>query len=355
MSNLILGRHHVAIVATASNMYILYNDGTNWILYQVTSIAPGGGSASSIWTQLITTEWTGETGPGSLASPVTGVIVFAGYDDTFHGIAHQTPDNASSWSIVLPSDASSGQFNSVKYDRTNPAIVWMVNSTLALQLRNPVSISDGAVFVSRLVDTLPSDTGSTNCAPLQDGDKCYVLAHLSSGSPPPIYIYRMDSSGGGAGSPQIYSVDMEVRFLEVDPTTPNDAYAILYGSATELWKLDWGGATLTHVSAEPWDTANDFVGGLIITNTGVMVVNAIDGSGTVQTIYYSSDGGATWSSVDMSAYIPSALFLSYTSTGIAFFVSNAGQVVYSSDNGVTWQATGVILPTGGYAWDYTAS
>lgn len=329
MSDLILGRHHVVLPNAAAPFYIAYLASPGVVLYKVTALAPAGGSASSIFSHTQVDDWN-------------AILVFVSPQDThlsFSNSYYHAPtqykellyssDDLATWTVEL-TNADNTKFNDLKLDRSNRSLLWSVDYQSGSQ-ESVVSADQGATWTRYTLDATAYDA---LVAPLHDNSQCYILTRSGSS----VQIYRVDTAG--AYTSQTFTIgNLHRDFFEADRTAPNTAYAILnYG---ELWKLDWSGATLTRLT-EPWDAVNDTVFSLVVTDTGVLVVSAINAAWNTLKVYTSSNGGSTFTAHDLSADWTDNPILGYSSTGQLAFQANDGRVIYSGDDGATWNATAVI-------------
>jgi hypothetical protein len=128
-----------------------------------------------------------------------------------------------------------------------------------------------------------------------------------------------------------------------DPARPSDLY--VGGSSAGLWKSTDYGFTWALIN----DTLPDVPRGTVIAVAGT--TPATIWAAGYNTIYKSSDGGATFTQTPLSVSLYSLKVDPYDATHLVSGLHEADGIVESIDGGATWQMTdGTGFPTGGISW-----
>ncbi|HTB56675.1 MAG TPA: hypothetical protein VLC06_02325 [Polyangia bacterium] len=128
-----------------------------------------------------------------------------------------------------------------------------------------------------------------------------------------------------------------------DPTRPSDLY--VGGSSAGLWKSTDYGFTWALIN----DTLPDVPRGTVIAVAGT--TPATIWAAGYNTIYKSSDGGATFTQTPLSVSLYSLKVDPYDATHLLSGLHEADGIVESIDGGATWQMlSGAGFPTGGISW-----
>ena len=128
-----------------------------------------------------------------------------------------------------------------------------------------------------------------------------------------------------------------------DPARPSDLY--VGGSSAGLWKSTDYGFTWTQIN----DTLPDVPRGTVIAVSGT-TPTTIWAAG-YNTIYKSTDGGATFTETPLGVSLYSLKVDPYDPTHLVSGLHEADGIVESSDGGATWQTlSGTGFPTGGISW-----
>jgi hypothetical protein len=128
-----------------------------------------------------------------------------------------------------------------------------------------------------------------------------------------------------------------------DPARPSDLY--VGGSSAGLWKSTDYGFTWTLIN----DTLPDVPRGTVIAVAGTAPAT-IWAAGS-NTIYKSSDGGATFTQTPLSVSLYSLKVDPYDARHLLSGLHEADGIVESIDGGATWQMLGgADFPTGGISW-----
>jgi hypothetical protein len=128
-----------------------------------------------------------------------------------------------------------------------------------------------------------------------------------------------------------------------DPARPNDLY--VGGSSAGLWKSTDYGFTWTLIN----DTLPDVPRGTVIAVAGT--TPATIWAAGYNTIYKSTDGGATFTQTPLDVSLYSLKVDPYDATHLVSGLHEADGIVESIDGGATWQMVGGTgFPAGGISW-----
>ena len=128
-----------------------------------------------------------------------------------------------------------------------------------------------------------------------------------------------------------------------DPARPSDLY--VGGSSAGLWKSTDYGFTWTLIN----DTLPDVPRGTVIAVAGT--TPATIWAAGYNTIYKSTDGGATFTQTPLDVSLYSLKVDPYDATHLVSGLHEADGIVESIDGGATWQMVGGTgFPAGGISW-----
>jgi hypothetical protein len=128
-----------------------------------------------------------------------------------------------------------------------------------------------------------------------------------------------------------------------DPARPSDLY--VGGSSAGLWKSTDYGFTWALIN----DTLPDVPRGTVIAVAGT--TPATIWAAGYNTIYKSSDGGATFTQTPLGVSLYSLKVDPYDATHLLSGLHEADGIVESIDGGASWQMLGgTAFPTGGISW-----
>jgi hypothetical protein len=203
---------------------------------------------------------------------------------------------------------------------------------------------DGVALSVRVGCLLVAAILATACGASHDGasplppDPCVAAATCPAGvwinvtpSDMPAAVLRPTANVFGPGT------------IVGDPARPSDLY--VGGSSAGLWKSTDYGFTWTLIN----DTLPDVPRGTVIAVAGT--TPATIWAAGYNTIYKSTDGGATFTQTPLTVSLYSLKVDPYDGTHLVSGLHEADGIVESIDGGATWQLLGGAgFPTGGISW-----
>jgi hypothetical protein len=364
VSNLILGRHHVLIPKGVK--YFLC-DQTNDIVYVLKDLVSAAHAGFNFASGYNTIQYIA-------AASTQNVVVW--YDAGSQYLYTSTDGNADSFSQTLALDNANfgwGYLQQLFTDMTSGDI-WSASynypSSSSVPVYVIVSADKGLTWTQ--TNLFYPHTGyraaKPTAIPRHDGSTAFIYCEEHQTTSPYHndygYVFLVNHAGTiletYTFSPQTtFTTEIATSYyrlwaMGIAKNNPNLLYGCGYTSG-KLWQLDW--------TTKTWTLNTNFVPGayqtqIVNTRLGTMLLVEFDPYGTSYFVSRSTDNGATWTRVDLTAFRGS----NYITPNVAVAQSNQiitassdGTVLYSDDDGVTWSKSAVILPVGLSVVDQSAA